>query len=80
MPSAGLWTEDWSECGRSACFWSREGVNSREMLFLVCVSFILFKKKVFIMRVVRNWNNLVEVVDAPSLEAFKMDGALSNLV
>ena len=35
------------------------------------------------MRVVRHWNRLLrEVVDAPSVEAFKdrLDGALSNLV
>ena len=41
------------------------------------------RKKFFTMRVVRHWNRLPrEVVDAPSLEAFKarLDGALSNLV
>ena len=41
------------------------------------------RKKFFMMRVVRHWNRLPrEVVDAPSLEAFKvrLDGALSNLV
>ncbi|KFQ16240.1 hypothetical protein N330_05350, partial [Leptosomus discolor] len=40
-------------------------------------------KKFFTLRVVRHWNRLPEeVVDAPSLEAFKarLDGALSNLV
>ena len=39
--------------------------------------------KFFTVRVVRRWNRLPsEVVDAPSLEAFKarLDGALSNLV
>jgi len=39
--------------------------------------------KFFTVRVVRLWNRLPrEVVDAPSLEAFKtrLDGALSNLV
>jgi len=41
------------------------------------------RKKFFTMMVVRCWNRLPrEVVDAPSLEAFKarLDGALSNLV
>ncbi|KFR07986.1 hypothetical protein Y956_07093, partial [Nipponia nippon] len=41
------------------------------------------RKKFFTMRVVRHWNRLPrEVVDVPSLEAFKarLDGALSNLV
>ena len=41
------------------------------------------RKKLFAMRVVRHWNMLPrEIVDAPSLEAFKarLDGALNNLV
>jgi len=41
------------------------------------------RKKFFTLRVVRHWNRLPrEVVDSPSLEAFKarLDGALSNLV
>ncbi|KFP15737.1 hypothetical protein Z169_14053, partial [Egretta garzetta] len=41
------------------------------------------RKKFFTMRVVKHWNRLLrEVVEAPSLEAFKarLDGALSNLI
>ncbi|KFQ65892.1 hypothetical protein N334_01795, partial [Pelecanus crispus] len=41
------------------------------------------RKKFFTMRVVKHWHRLPrEVVDAPSLETFKvrLDGALSNLV
>ena len=41
------------------------------------------RKKLFTVRVVRHWNRSPrEVVNAPSLEAFKarLDGALSNLV
>ena len=41
------------------------------------------RKKLFTVRGVRPWNRLPsEVVDAPSLEAFKarLDGALSSLV
>ncbi|KFM04159.1 hypothetical protein AS27_10727, partial [Aptenodytes forsteri] len=41
------------------------------------------RKKFFMMRVLEHWNRLPrEVVDAPSLEVFKvrLDGALSNLV
>ncbi|KFP15841.1 hypothetical protein Z169_16337, partial [Egretta garzetta] len=41
------------------------------------------RKKFFTMRVMRHWNRLPrEVVDAPSLEAFKarLYGALSSLV
>ena len=41
------------------------------------------RKKFFMMRVVKHWNRLPrEVVDAPSLETFKvrLDGALSNLI
>ncbi|KFP13993.1 hypothetical protein Z169_02152, partial [Egretta garzetta] len=46
--------------------------------------FILdIRKKFFTVRVVKHWNRLPrEVVEAPSLEAFKarLDGALSNLI
>ncbi|KFP22883.1 hypothetical protein Z169_09443, partial [Egretta garzetta] len=41
------------------------------------------RKKFFTMRVVKHWNRLPrEVVEAPSLEAFKarLDRALSNLI
>ena len=41
------------------------------------------RRRYFTVRVVRRWNRLPsEVVDVPSLEAFKvrLDGALSNLV
>ncbi|KFP18194.1 hypothetical protein Z169_01380, partial [Egretta garzetta] len=41
------------------------------------------KKKFFTRRVVKHWNRLPrEVVEAPSLKAFKarLDGALSNLI
>ncbi|KFP21091.1 hypothetical protein Z169_00543, partial [Egretta garzetta] len=41
------------------------------------------RKKFFTMRVVKHWNRLPrEVVEAPSLEAFKarLDGTLSNLI
>ncbi|KAK4832269.1 hypothetical protein QYF61_021668 [Mycteria americana] len=41
------------------------------------------RKKFFTMRVVRDWNRFLrEIVDAPSLEVFKvrLDGALSNLI
>ncbi|KFW69421.1 hypothetical protein AS28_06265, partial [Pygoscelis adeliae] len=41
------------------------------------------RKKFFTLRVVQHWNRVPrEVVDAPSLETFKvrLDGALSNLL
>ncbi|KFW65196.1 hypothetical protein AS28_11184, partial [Pygoscelis adeliae] len=41
------------------------------------------RKKFFTLRVVKHWNRLPrDVVDAPSLETFKvrLDGALSNLI
>ena len=41
------------------------------------------RKKLFTVRVARHWNELPrEVVDAPSLETFKvrLDRALSNLI
>ncbi|KFP51187.1 hypothetical protein N323_06681, partial [Cathartes aura] len=41
------------------------------------------RKKFFTLRVLKHWNRLPrEVVDAPSLETFKvrLDGALSNLI
>jgi len=44
---------------------------------------IYTRKKFFMMRVLKHWNTLPrEVVDAPSLETFKvrLDGGLSNLI
>ncbi|KFZ52491.1 hypothetical protein N321_13697, partial [Antrostomus carolinensis] len=41
------------------------------------------RKELFTMRVLKHWNRLPrEVVEAPSLETFKvrLDGALSNLI
>ena len=41
------------------------------------------RKKFFTVRVARHWNRLpIEVMDAPSLKAFKarLDGAVSSLV
>ncbi|KFM06250.1 hypothetical protein AS27_13334, partial [Aptenodytes forsteri] len=41
------------------------------------------RRKFFTLRVVKHWHRLPrEVVDAPSLETFKvrLDGALSNLI
>jgi len=41
------------------------------------------RKTFFMMRMVKHWNRLLrEVVDAPSLETFKvmLDGTLSNLI
>jgi len=55
---------------RSNCFKLREGRLD-------------IRKKFFTIRVVKHWNGLPrEVVEAPSLEIFKvrLDGALSNLV
>jgi len=44
---------------------------------------VIKRKKFFTVRVVKHWNRLArDVVDASSLEAFKvrLDGALSNLI
>ncbi|KFQ84883.1 hypothetical protein N337_01630, partial [Phoenicopterus ruber ruber] len=44
---------------------------------------LAIRKNFFMMRVVKHWNMLPrEVVDAPSLEVFKirLDGALRNLI
>ncbi|KFV58221.1 hypothetical protein N341_01736, partial [Tyto alba] len=41
------------------------------------------RKKLFTMKVVKHWNRLPRVVvDAPSLETFKvrLDGALNNMI
>ena len=54
------------------------GVKLKESRFRLDI-----RKTFFPVRVVRRWNRLSsEVVDAPSLEAFKarLDGALSSLV
>jgi len=42
---------------------------------------LIFRKKLFTVRVMRHWNRLPGV-DAPSLELFKarLDGTVSNLV
>ena len=52
-------------------------------LFLYVNTVLDITKKFFTVKVVRHWNRLPsEVVDVPSLEAFKakLGGALSNLV
>jgi len=40
------------------------------------------RKKFFMMRVVKQWNRLPRVVEAPSLETFqvRLDDTLSNLI
>ncbi|KFQ63554.1 hypothetical protein N334_13604, partial [Pelecanus crispus] len=61
-------------CNRTRC----NGFILKEGMFRLDI-----RKKCFTMRVVKHWNSLPrEVVDAPSMEIFKvrLDGALSNLI
>jgi len=63
---------------RACCDRTRSnGFKSREGRFRLDI-----RKKLFTIRVVKHWNRLPRVMEAPSLEAFKarLDGALSNLV
>jgi len=70
----GLFTRAWSDRTRTR----GNGFKLKEARFRLDI-----RKKFFMMRVVRHWKRLPrEVVDAPSLTAFKarLDGALSNLL
>ena len=71
-PGDGIFTRAYSNRVRGNGFELEEGRSRLDI-----------RKKFFTMKVVRRWNRLPrEVVDAPSLEAFKarLDGAVSNLV
>ena len=68
----GLFTRAWSGRTKDTGFKLKEGRFRLDI-----------RKQFFMMRVVRHWNRLPrDVVDAPSLETFKvrLDGALSNLI
>ncbi|KFQ81067.1 hypothetical protein N337_04441, partial [Phoenicopterus ruber ruber] len=76
----GAYSKDGEKCFSGACCdrTRGNGFKLKEGRFRLGT-----RKKFFTMRVVKRWNRLPrEVVDAPSLETFKvrLDGALSNLI